>query len=86
MEGNWLEILLEWEDDGRPIQNRGLPQGNGQKNDKNDVVSILFVDFGTMVRLKDMRLLHKRFLDMPAQAILARMLGVKEIVGEGDDS
>ena len=40
-----------------------------------DNISVLFVDFGTVdkERLKDMRLLHKRFLDLPAQAILARM-------------
>ena len=51
---------------------------------KNDMVSVLFVDFGTVdkVRLKDMRLLHKRFLDLPAQAILARMWGIMDIVGK----
>ena len=51
---------------------------------KNDMVSILYVDFGTVdkVSLKDMRLLHKRFLDLPAQAILARMWGIMDIIGK----
>ena len=51
---------------------------------KNGMVSVLNVAFGTIekVRLRDMRLLHKRFLDLPAQAILARMWGVKDIIGK----
>ena len=32
--------------------------------------------------LKDLKLLHKRFLVLPAQAILARMWGVKDIIGK----
>ena len=50
---------------------------------KNEMVIVQFVDFGTIdkVRLKDMRLLHKRFLDLPAQAILARMWGSRILWG-----
>ena len=38
---------------------------------KNDMVSVLFIDFGTLdkVRLKEVRLLHKRFLQLPLNTI-----------------
>ena len=51
---------------------------------KNDLIIVLFVDFGTVdkVRMKDVRLLHKRFLELPAQAILARMWGVTDVIGK----
>jgi len=51
---------------------------------KNDMISVLYVDYGTIdkVKLQDMRLLHKKFLYLPAQAIPARMWGVKDIAGK----
>jgi len=51
---------------------------------KNEMISVLYVDYGTIdkVKLNDMRLLHKKFLYLPAQAIPARMWGVKDIAGK----
>ena len=51
---------------------------------KGHNISVLFVNFRIFdkVRLKDMRLSNKRFLDLSAQAILARMWGVTDIIGE----
>ena len=51
---------------------------------KSEMVSVLYVDFGTLdkVRLKDIRLLQKRFLSLPAQAIAGRLWGVKEVEGK----
>lgn len=67
-----------------PYKSEGYHRVMVRRMMKNDMVSVLFVDFGTIdkVRLKDMRLLHKRFLVLPAQAILAWMWGVKDIVGK----
>ena len=50
---------------------------------EGNMVSVLYVDFGTVdkVKLKDVRLLHKKFLKLPAQAIEGRLWGVKEIEG-----
>merc|ERR1719376_1188279 len=67
-----------------PYKSEGYHRVMVRRMMKNEMVSVQFVDFGTIdkVRLKDMRLLHKRFLVLPAQAILARMWGVKDIVGK----
>ena len=67
-----------------PYKSEGYHRVMVRRMMKNDMVCVIFVDFGTTdkVRLKDMRLLLKRFLDFPAQAILARMWGVKDIVGK----
>ena len=67
-----------------PYKSEGYHRVMVRRMMKNNMVSVLYVDFGTIekVRLRDMRLLHKRFLDLPAQAILARMWGVKDIVGK----
>ena len=67
-----------------PYKSEGYHRVMVRRMMRNKMVSVQFVDFGTIdkVRLKDMRLLHKRFLELPAQAILARMWGVKDIVGK----
>ena len=67
-----------------PYKLEGYHRVMVRKMMKNDMVCVLYVDFGTVdkVRLKDMRLLHKRFLYLPAQAILARMWGIMDIIGK----
>ena len=67
-----------------PYKSEGYHRVIVKRMIKGDYIGVLLVDFGTVdkVRLKDMRLLHKRFLDLPAQAILARMLGATDIIGE----
>ena len=64
-----------------PYKSEGYHRVMVRRMMKNDMVSVLFVDFGTIdkVSLKDLRLLHKRFLVLPAQAILARMWGIKNM-------
>ena len=66
-----------------PYKTEGFHRGMDKRVLKSEIVSVLYVDFGTLdkVRLKDIRLLHKRLLKLPAQAIAARMWGVKEVEG-----
>ena len=48
---------------------------------EGNIVSVLYVDFGTVDKVKGIRLLHKKFLKLPAQAIEARLWGLKEVGG-----
>jgi len=51
-------------------------------------VSVLYVDYGTIMEIhaSDLRLLHKKFLTLPAQAVKARLFGVKELKGDSSRS
>ena len=76
--------MLEWALDGGNLQIRSIPRVIVRRVLNYDMISVLYVDYGIIykVKLKDMRLLHKRFLYSPAQAIPARMWGVKDLAGK----
>ena len=40
-----------------------------------EIISVLYIDYGTSskVHFKDVRLIHKKFLSLPAQVIPARL-------------
>ena len=50
---------------------------------EGNIVSVLYFDLGTVdkVKVKDIRLLHKKFLKLPAQKIEANLWGLKEVGG-----
>ena len=45
-----------------------------------EIISVLYIDYGTSskVHFKDVRLIHKKFLSLPAQVIPARLWGITE--------
>ena len=45
-----------------------------------EIISVLYIDYGTSskVHFKDVRLIHKKFLSLPAQPIPARLWGITE--------
>ena len=45
-----------------------------------EMISVLYIDYGTSgkIQYKDVRLIHKKFLSLPAQAIPARLWGITE--------
>ena len=53
-----------------------------------DVVNIFYVDYGNTedVFATDLRLLHKDFVDLPAQAISVRLWGIQEPMGRAAES
>jgi len=67
-----------------PFQSEGYHRVMVKKMMKKDLVSVFFVDYGTIgkVRLENMRLLHRKFLMLPAQAIPGRMWGVRDVHGK----
>ena len=67
-----------------PYKTEGFHRVMVRRMLKREMVRVLYVDFGNLdkVRLKDIRLLHKRFLSLPAQAIAGRLWGVKEVEGK----
>ena len=63
-----------------PYKNEGYHRVRILKYLGKSTVSVFYIDFGTKhtVTLDKLRLLHKRFLDLPAQAIKVRLWGCKD--------